>query len=198
MSASDIPWGTSKFDCVKTLTYLKHQVFRRATFLEEPQTLTVFKHWSRWNIKCVCEWHSLRNLKLWLCQSIKFTEASSMPASNIPWGTSNIDRVEALTSLKHQVCRRATFPEEPQTLTVSKHWPSWNIKYAVEQNSLKNLKPWLCQIIELTEASSMPASNIPWGTSNFNSVEALTSLKNQMCRRAIFPEEPQTLTVSKH
>ena len=65
---------------------------------------------------------------VWWCFDL--AETLSVPSSDTPWGLSNIDCVEALTLLKHQVCRRATFPEEPQTLTVLKHWPRWSIKCA--------------------------------------------------------------------
>ena len=171
MPASNNSWGTSNFDCVEALTTLKYQFCRRVPFPEELQTLTVSKHCLCWNIKCAGEQHSLRNLKQWLCRSIKLSETSTVPASDIPCGTSNFDCVKTLNLLKHQVCLRATFPEEPQTLTVSKHWPHWNIDCAGERHSLRDFKLWLCQSIELTEASSMPTSNISWETSNFDCVE---------------------------
>ena len=164
--AGDIPWETSKLECVEVLTSLKHQVCRRTTSLEEPQTLNVSKHWPNWNIKCAGERHSLRNLKPWLCQNIDLAETSSVLASDIPWGTVNLDCVKALTILKHQVCRRATFPEEPQSLSLLKHWPHWNIKCSKVRHSLRNLNIWLCWSIDLTETSSVLASDIPWGTSN--------------------------------
>ena len=170
--ASDIPWGTSNFDCVEALTSLKHQVCRWATFPEDPQALTVLKHWPNWNIKSTGVRHSLRNLKPWLYLSIDLAGTSSVPASDIP-------------------C-------EPQTLTLSKHRPIWNIMCASEWHSLRNLNLWLYQSIDLTETSSVPAREILWGTSNFDYVKALTTLKYQVCPRATFPEEPQSLTVSKH
>ena len=170
-----------KFDYVKELTSLKHQVCQRSRFPEEPQTLTVSKHWPHWNIKCSCERDSLRNLKLWLCRSIDLTETSnvlaidipwgtlkldcverltllktSVPASDIPWGASNFVCVEALTSLKQQMCRRAIF--------------------------LVNLKLWLYQSISLSETSNMPASDIPWGTSNIIYICTFTVPKHQPCR----------------
>ena len=249
MAASNISWGTSNFDCVEALTSLKHRLCWRETFPEEPQTLTVSKHRTYWSIKYAGKQHFLRNLKLWLCRSFDLAQISIVQASNIPWETSKLDCVEELTSLKHQVCRWATFPEDPQALTVLKHWPNWNIKSTGVRHSLRNLKPWLClsidlagtssvpasdipcepqtltlskhrpiwnimcasewhslrnlnlwlcQSIDLTEASSVPARDILWGTSNFDYVKALTTLKHQVCPRATFPEEPQSLTVSKH
>ena len=146
---SDIPWGASNFFCVEALTSLKHQVCRRATFPV--------------------------NLKLCLCQNVDLSETSGVPASGIPWGTSYFNCIEVLILLKHQMCQRATLPEEPQTLIVSKHWPCGSIKCANERHSLRIR-----------------------GTTIFYSVEALTSLKHPVCRQATFPEEPQASTVSKH
>ena len=111
-----------------------------------------------------------------------------MAASNISWGTSNFDCVEALTSLKHRLCWRETFPEEPQTLTVSKHRTYWSISYAGKQHFLRNLKLWLCRSFDLAQISIVQASNIPWETSNLDCVEELTSLKHQVCRQVTFPE----------
>ena len=148
MPARDILWGTSNFDYVKALTTLKHQVCPRATFPEEPQNLTVSKHWSRWNTKCADKRYFLRNLKPWLFRSIDLTETSSVPVSDIP-------------------CK-------PQTLTLSKHWPIWNIMCAGKGHSLRNLKLWLYQSIDFTETSSVPARDIPWGALNFDCMKALT------------------------
>ena len=64
-------------------------------------------------LKFADERHSMRSLKLFLCRSIDLAETSSVPSSHIP-------------------C-------EPQTLTLSKQWPIWNIECAGERHSLRNL-----------------------------------------------------------
>ena len=64
-------------------------------------------------LKCANERHSLRSLKLFLCRSIDLAETSSVLSSHIP-------------------C-------EPQTLSLSKRWPIWNIRCAGERHSLRNL-----------------------------------------------------------
>ena len=103
-------------------------------------------------------WHSLKDLKHWMCQNIDVTEILTPLESDIPWGTLNIYRTKISAATKHRPCQNI---KNVETSTKLKHRPSWNIDQVETSTKLKHRLSWNIDQVEIsTKLKHRPSWNI--------------------------------------